>query len=209
MAIFSNALSTLREQGLRVFAEKAAATVGLRRMLLLEADLALSPPPPRAKVALAFGMLCAADVELFLVSQPEIDGPTAVRKLSQGCVCALALHQGHVAASAWVARDTVSSGWAHIRRNLAADEAYNFACHTAVAFRGKGIGPALHGYLANSLRQQGVRRVYRLVLPWNAPSLRSSSKAGFSPCGQYLSLGFGRLETSRFLASGTGSGTRR
>lgn len=201
MALFSHAFSALREQGLRVFAEKAAATVGLRRILLLEADLALSPPPPPARVALDFGMLCAAEVELFLASQPEIDGPTAVRKLLRGCVCALALHQGQVVASAWVARDTVSSGWAHIRRELAADEAYVFASHTAVAFRGRGIGPALHGYLADGLRQQGVRRVYRLVLPWNAAALKSARKAGFSPCGQYLSLGLGRWGTSRLLAT--------
>jgi GNAT superfamily N-acetyltransferase len=192
------AVRCLREDGPYVFAQKSAATLGARCLLLLECDLAAWSPP----------RVPPGPWEALVASRPEISPVDARSARAAGQVCFLALKDGQVVASTWVARDCIRSGWGRIRRPLAAHEAYVFAAHTAAAFRGQGINFALNCHLAEWLRQQGVRRAYRLVLPWNRPALAAHRKGGYDETGYYLSLGLGRFGRSRFFPSSAGTAAR-
>jgi L-amino acid N-acyltransferase YncA len=196
----SRAASTLREQGPRAFAEKVAATLGLHRLLFLESDLTLASTPPQAKLPLEFRTLDATNVDLLMQSQPGFTKSFAERELAQGHVCVAALHEGQVVASVWVARDFLSSGWGKVRRRLATDEAYVYAVHTIPRLRGQGVNFALSCRLATWLCAAGVKRAYRLVLPWNQTARAAHRKAGFRERGQFVSLSFGRWGRSVFLA---------
>ena len=203
--LLSEAVSTLRKQGPRIFVAKTAAALGVRRLLLLEADLEQAPASPPAKLPLEFRLLLSADVDRYLASEPEKDRAKAERELAAGHSCFLALLDGQVTASTWMARDFVSSSWGKVRRPLGRDEAYVFGAHTAKAFRGRGFNHALTGYLIDCLRGQGVRRAYRLVVPWNGPARAAHRKSGFAEQGQYLSLSVGPFGRSLFVPSTAGA----
>jgi L-amino acid N-acyltransferase YncA len=199
VAVLATALSTLRTQGPLVFAEKAATAAGWRRLLLLAADLAETPMARPAKVPVDIRFLAPPELELFLASEPEMEGSYAEKKLAGGYLCLVAMHAGKVAGSTWVSRDAIASDWGRVRRALAPDEAYVAAAHTAAAYRGQGVNFALNAHLLAWLRAQGVRRAYRLTLPWNEPALAAHRKAGFRVCGQFVSLGYGRFGPSWFF----------
>jgi GNAT superfamily N-acetyltransferase len=201
LELLSVALSTLRTQGPLVFAEKAATAAGWRRMFLLTADPAEAPLARPAKVPVDIRFLHPSELGLVLASQPALERPWAETRLFEGKQCLVALHDGKVAGSCWVARDAIFSDWAWVRQPLAHDEAYVFAAHTAAAYRGQGVNFALNAHLSAWLRDQGVRHSYRLTLPWNVPALAAHRKAGFRVCGQFVALGHGRFGRSLFLAA--------
>jgi ribosomal protein S18 acetylase RimI-like enzyme len=198
-SFFEKAVSSLRREGPRVFAQKAAAKCGLRRLILLECDLAQMPPSTAPSLPLEFRLLRSSEVDDYLASEPEMDRAQTEKELATGGVCVLALSQGQIAGSMWVARDRMSLSWGHVRRDLARDEAYLFGAHTATAFRRRGINNALSHHLTNWLGETGVRRLYRMVFPWNLPALAAHRKAGFHACGQFVSIGIGRFRRGLFI----------
>jgi len=200
-AVLSQAVSVLRTQGPLVLVEKTAFAAGWRRLLVLALELAEAPLPRPAKLPLDIRLLQPSELDLLLESEPDVDRPYAEAKLAAGQLCLVALHAGRVAGSTWVARDALVSDWARVRRTLAQDEAYVSGAHTATAYRGQGVNLALNAHLAAWLRDQGVRRAYRMTLPWNAPALAAHRKAGYRVCGQFVSLGYGRFGRTLFIAA--------
>jgi len=185
------AAATFRQEGAEVFAQKTAASLGLRRIYLLAADTAAMPTTSEAQIPLDLRWLRPTELELLFASQPEIRRSRAERDLAAGRLCLVALHEGKIVGSSFIARDAITSVWARVNRPLAKDEAYVYAAHTVPALRSRGINSALNARLAVLLRETGVRRTFRLVLPWNHAALTSSHKSGFMLYGEFLSVGLG------------------
>jgi ribosomal protein S18 acetylase RimI-like enzyme len=198
--LIARAFSSLRDEGAWAFVQKTASALGLRRLLLIEEDLGTTPATPLVELPINFRILRVSEIESYLASEPEMSRVETERELASGRTCILACVEGQVAASMWVARDYLSSSWCRVRRELAKDEAYVFKVHTAAAFRRRGINKALNHYLADWLRKSGVRRACLMVMPWNLQARAAHSKAGFRECGQFISIGMGRLRTCLFLA---------
>lgn len=201
-AVLREAVRTWRAEGALAFAQKSAATLGLRCLLLLERDLTAGPLAGGARVSCAIRTLDATTLAAYLDTQPEVGRAAAEQNLARGNVCYLALVDGAVAASSWVSRDRLYSAWGRIHRPLGPDEAYIFGAHTAPAARGRGLNFALNCHLEDELRRAGVRRAFRCVLPWNAPARAAHRKAEYIEIGRFFSLGIGPLAGSRFFATG-------
>jgi hypothetical protein len=199
LTVVSATLSALRSQGPLVFAERVASKAGWHRLLLLVADLERTPAARPARVPIDIRCLQPSELELLLASQPELDRAFAEDRFAAGHRCVAALHEGKLAGSTWVARDALVSGWGRVRRALAQDEAYLFAAHTVTAYRGQGVNFALNAHISAWLRDQKVRRAYRMTVPWNGPALDAHRKAGYRVCGQFVSLGYGRFGRSLFI----------
>jgi GNAT superfamily N-acetyltransferase len=201
LAVLSAALSTLRTQGPLVFAEKAATAAGWHRLLLLAADLAETPMARPAKVPIDIRFLHPSELQLLLGSRPHLERSFAESHLALGHACLVALHAGKVVGNSWVARDAVVADWVGARRPLARDEAFVFSVHTAAAYRRQGVNFALNAHLHAWLRDQGVRRVFCVTLPWNATALAAHRRSGYHVCGHLVSLGCGRFRRGLFLAA--------
>lgn len=72
-------------------------------------------------------------------------------------------------------------------------------CHTAEAFRGKGIYPLAVRTLCQHAAASGVRRVFMVTHPQNAASLRGIEKAGLKPAGSIHRLRMPFLFKDRVL----------
>jgi hypothetical protein len=197
------AVRTWRAEGPLAFAQKSAATLGLRCLLLLERDLTAGPLTGTSRVSCAIRTLDATTLAAYLDTRPEVGRADAEQNLARGNVCYLALLDGAVAASSWVSRDRIYSAWGRIRRPLGPDEAYTFGAHTALASRGRGLNFALNCHLEDELRRAGARRAFRCVVPWNAPGRAAHRKAEYVEIGRFVSLGIGPLGGSRFFATGS------
>lgn len=101
------------------------------------------------------------------------------RRLARGGTCVLAVEQGAIRHSSWLARGPV---WTRELRAFVGPpvgDAYVYESFTAPAARGRGVYPKVLLTACFFLAEKGVERLWVGVEAENEPSLRAVAKAGF------------------------------
>ena len=96
-------------------------------------------------------------------------------RLAEGHLCLGARRDGELIAFTWCCPET----WSYCGRlALLPNEAYLYDAYTALAFRGRGIAPALRYRLYEELARKGKVRLYSFTEQLNRPALRFKMKLG-------------------------------
>ena len=112
-----------------------------------------------------------------IVALPDRKFPesTLLGRLAQGHHCLSAQRGGELVAFTWCSPNT----WSHWGRlALLPNEAYLYDAYTALAFRGRGIAPALRYRLYEELSSKGKVRLYSVSERLNRPALQFKRRLG-------------------------------
>lgn len=138
-------------------------------------------PAPVASLAATFGEAPPEAAESLAVVMGQGQIPEVQRRFAAGSRCFVARVEGEVAAYGWVSQGVEQIGELERSLHMRPDEAYIWDCATLPAFRRKGLYTALLGYIAATLREEGVRRLWIGTSLQNRPSLQGMAAAGFRP----------------------------
>lgn len=138
-------------------------------------------PAPAVSLAVTFGEAPPEAVEP-LAATMGLEEPSEVRRrFAAGSRCFVARVEGDVAAYGWVSQRVERIGELERSLHMRPDEAYIWDCATLPGFRRRGLYTALLGYIAATLRDEGVRRLWIGTSLQNRPSLLGMAAAGFRP----------------------------
>ena len=179
--------TTLREAGPRALAVKTLQELRLYRRLGLF-EVPIEPDPPRVESAPAGITVRApraarADLEAYAALCPD-GAPDATRaRLERGDRCFVALLDGRLVSSVWLATGVVPVAYLDCDLELGPDEAYAYDAFTLPGLRGLDVGTWRTELMKDQARAAGRRRLLSLQLAENASQHRRSVRRGYRPLG--------------------------
>lgn len=179
--------TTLRDEGPRALAVKTLQELRLYRRLGLF-EVPLEPDPPRAEPAsrgIAARELAATreDLDAYAALRPDVARDETLTRLRRGDRCFVALLDGRLVSSVWVATGVVPVAYLGCDLELGPDEAYAFDAFTLPGLRGLDVGTWRTELMKEQVRTAGRRRMLSLQLPENASQRRRSVRRGYRPLG--------------------------
>lgn len=132
---------------------------------------------PRGDVNLAFirgGEDCEA-YDLFDITETAFSR----RRLEEGKIACVVLHEGRIASYCWVALKKAKIGEIGREIHLREGEVYLYDAMTFPAFRGKGFYPAILSHILRYVQEEGFQRALIFTLRSNQASVRGIEKCGF------------------------------
>lgn len=202
--IWRRGRDVVRDEGWSALLVMALADLGYRRFLLLERrlDEPIAAITPRLPVDVA--TLQPSELDEYLRLNDRLTRPPLEARVARGDECFLARYEGRMVAASWVSRDAHFFRSLGCRYEVGPSEAYLYDSHTAPAFRGRGIAPALGIHVLVRLRERGVTRLVIAILPHNTNNLRARAKTGFRVFERlhYFRLGRRSWHRHRKVAAG-------
>jgi Acetyltransferases len=135
--------------------------------------------------------LSGGDIEQYNAFRRPSDPNSAHRRMHAGHVCFIARDGDKIVCASWGAATDATSGYLSAPIPLTSDEAYAYDLFTAPEYRRKGIAAEVTKALHKFYRDEGKRRVLRVIVPENYPAIRGT--LGYQPIGTMGFLGIGRF----------------
>jgi len=181
------ARAALRDGGPRaVFVKSLQELRVYRRLGLFEVPL--EPRPPRAEPTAA-GIRVRAlsespdDLAAYAALRPDAPPGEALDRLRRGDRCFVAVLDGHVVSSVWVATCVARIDYLGCELELGPESAYAYDGYTLPGLRGLDVGSWRTELMKAELRTQGCRRLLSLQLAENRSQDRRSTRRGYRPLG--------------------------
>ena len=190
--------TTLRNEGLRSFGEKAASALGYRSLHLLERRLDPVPevtPPAGCRI----GPLATNAFGGYLALRPSASREQVERRLACGSVCFGAWIGGELVSAFWMGTRGWSPPYLGGDPHLAPGEVAFFDAFTALACRRRSFCHAVSAVMMAVAKANGFETAIVLVVPWNHGSLRAHAKAGFRPRCTLRVIGLGPWRLRSYL----------
>lgn len=140
-----------------------------------------TPAPARSPTVATFGEVAPEAADLLSRAMGGAGPCEAQRRFAAGSRCFVARIEGDIAGYGWVSQGEECIGELERIIRLRPDEAYIWDCATLEPFRRLGVYSALLGYIATTLRREGLRRLWIGASLQNRPSLKGFANAGFQP----------------------------
>lgn len=197
-AALKRAVELLREDGTRALVTGILGELGYRRLLLYESELGAAPPPAQSVPGVEFGWLDDSLLAEYEKLRPRGSGHAAAR-FRAGDRCFGTWLEGELVAVRWVALGEAHIEYLDLRLPLGPEEVYRYDSFTSPKHRRRGLSSASQARLSEKLREEGIERIVRAVLPENRAAVAEAAKTGFRRVGRagYLRLGPWRREFLR------------
>ena len=118
------------------------------------------------------------------------------KRMSDGCICYIALINNEPVAYYWVAIDAFYLPYVDSTLYLKPNERYGANAVVAEKYRGRGLYNQFRGLIFSKLKNDGVDFVIGSYMSWNSPIQRANHKFGYEPLG-YVTYGY--LLTLRYF----------
>lgn len=170
---------SLREAGRLVFRKAVYRNIHMRRY---ETQAGASAAP-RTETRLPVEFLGTGDFEAVLGTTPYVDRSDLERFRRQRTTCIVVRDAGRIIASTWMTAGDVYITELHRVVRVPEDE--HFACRGYVDPEYRSHALLAHMLHAYALRLSGDERLWGVIYPWNAASIRSVEKIGWRHTGDY------------------------
>lgn len=179
--------TTLRDEGPRALAVKMLQELRLYRRLVLF-EVPIEPDPPRAEApscGIAVRELAASrdDLDAWAALRPDLSRDEARVRLARGDRCFVALIDGRLVSSVWLATGSVPVAYLGCDLELGPEAAYAYDAFTVPGLRGLDVGTWRTELMKDEARAAGYRRVLSLQLPENLSQHRRSVRRGYRRLG--------------------------
>ena len=167
-------------------------TWGVERGALWALDLPVAGRPVEERQSVRFGPVTAAGAAA-LAAAMEVAEPEVLARLARGSRAVAAWRDAEIASYCWISAHREHVGELARDLTLAAGESYVWDCATVTRYRGQGMYRSLLRQIAETLTDEGQRRVWIGASSTNEASNRTFATVGFRPAVAVVSVRlFGR-----------------
>jgi GNAT superfamily N-acetyltransferase len=178
-----------REGGIRAIWFTILGELCYRRVEIREHVLDKAEDYDVDAAKLSIEQLNAADVEQYNAFREPSDPDSAQRRMLAGHHCFIARHEDKIVCASWGATRNATIRYLSAPIALTPEEAYAYDLFTAPEWRQKGIATAVTRALHNFYRDEGKRRVLRVIVPESHAAMTGT--LGYHSIGMMGFLGVG------------------
>jgi|SRR5579871_3509066 len=189
----ATARSIYRRAGLREVLLHTLLLLGYHRVLLFEAALLPTTPPPAAKVPLECAFVGTEALDELARFRDDLPRQKLASRFERGERCFVARSHGEVVAAYWIHRLDVELPEVGHTLVVPEDAVYVGDAWVTESLRGLGIAGHVTREVKNRLAEEGYRRWVFFVLAGNHLGLANARSSGPRETARIAALKLGRL----------------